>query len=426
MITIREHRKIDPDRLDKLDLERLKRRINYDTSCFDASKINLIRYEFDPGPSHPKDGFYSYFRIGAEWLDEGQTEALIVLPKIERIDFIEMFMTCLSSSRPDDNFSAIYDVDLDARPIRSRVLNSILSPLLIVRFLMTIKQISERGLRKGYVDMTENLNKIRGRIDFRKNEVRNVWTAHRERIYCRYNEFSADTPENRYLKRALRIASRMIGWMEDHRCYTTLYALCNQCMSVFADVSDSVDDFTAHSPGNKLFREYSEALRLARMIIRKEEMTLQSHHDSAFDFVPVFRIDMALLFEHYVLAKLRDIYGCACVRYQAHGSNAFVADFLINKGDLKVIADSKYTEIYGDGSAKGDYVKQLCGYARDIRLLQGLDIDCTDQDSVPVVPCALIYPDLSKRDQDQFTLLRTPDIRSVKFYTTSVAIPMVE
>lgn len=424
MITIREHQKIESGKLQKYGFDRLKRRINYNTSCFDASKINLMRYEFDPNPSFPKDGFYSYFRIGAEWLDKDQTESLIVLPKFESIDFIEMFMTCLRMSHPDDNFSAIYDIDLEAKPIRSNVLNSILSPLLIVQFLMIVKQITERGLRKGYVSKEENLNKVRGRIDFRKNEALNVWTAHKERIFCRYDEFSIDTPENRYLKRALLIASNMISLMADHQCYSTLYAICNQCLSAFGDVADSNEDFTIHSRNDKLFREYTDALRFARMIIRKEEMAINyRHQSSSYDMVPVFRIDMALLFEHYVLAKLRDTFGRNSVIYQAHGSNAFIADFLINREDIKVIADSKYSEIYEGGSAKGDYIKQLCGYARDTKLLKKLNIDCSDEDNVPIVPCTLIYPNVKDENPQNFSLLKHLNKRTVKFYTTTVNIP---
>ena len=421
MITIQEHQRIDPEKLKEFGRDNLIRRINFDTSRFVASKINLIQYQFDPNPE--REGFYSYFRIGAEWLDHGQTKPLIVLPKFQNIDFIEMFMTCLRTSRPDDNFSDIYDIDLDAKPIPSPALNSILSPLLIVQFLMIVNKISERGLRKGYVDREENLHKVRGRIDFRKNEIRNVWTAHKERVYCRYDEFSVDTPENRYLKRALVIASNMIALMADHKCYSTLYALTNQCMSAFADVSDSYDDFPIFTRNHKLFREYNDAIRFARMIIRKEEMAINSRQVSSFDVVPVFRIDMALLFEHYVLAKLRDTFGRNHVIYQARGSNAFIADFLVKKGELKVIADAKYTEIYNDGSAKGDHIKQLCGYARDTKLLRKLDIDCSDEEAVQIVACTLIYPDILNRNSGEIDLLQFPNKHTVKFFTTKVEIP---
>lgn len=423
MITIQEHRKIEPSALSNLDRDLLVRRINYDTSRFDASKINLITYRFDPNPA--LDGFWTYFRIGAEWLDKEQTKALIVLPKIQQIDFIEMFMTCLQSSLPEDKFSAIYDIDLDAKPIRSTVLNSVLSPLLVVQFLLIVKQITDRGLRKGYVSREQNLSKVKGRIDFRKNEIRNVWTGHKERVFCRYDEFSVDTPENRYLKRALLIASNMISLMSEHQSFSTIYALCNRCLSAFNEISDTLEDYPIINRKNKLYREYSDALRFARMIIRKEEMSVNSRHKTAFDIVPVFRIDMALLFEHYVLAKLREKYGKKSVIYQLKGSNTFYPDFIINSGDTRVIADAKYTELYEDGEAKSDYIKQLCGYARDIKLLKELGIDCSNPDAVPIVPCALIYPLRPNEVKTKLDLLANPNSKTIKFYTSSVEIPTI-
>ena len=423
MIKIAEHQKIEPKDLTGLNLDWIKGRINYNTSCFVASKINLIRYEFDPNPKFFKDGFYSYFRIGAEWLDKEQTKALIVLPKIPQIDFIEMFMTCLRSSAPEDDFSAIYDIDLDAKPIRSPLLKTILSTFLVVQFLMIVKQITDRGLRKGYVSREENISKVKGRIDFRKNEIRNIWTGHKERVYCRHDEFSVDTPENRYMKRALLIASNMISEMAKHKSYCDIYAVCNQCLSSFNDVSDTFEDFPIITRNNKLFREYSDALRYARMIIRKEEMAINSRHKPDLDIVPVFYIDMALLFEHYVLAKLRDSFGRNNVIYQAGGANSFYPDFLIKKGDLKVIADSKYTVVYKEGSVKGEYIKQLCGYARDTKLLRKLDIDCTDEDAVPIVPCTLIYPDILNQNSGVINLFKSSNKHTVKYFTTTVEIP---
>ena len=425
MITIREHQRINPSELQSIDWEKLKRCVNYNTSAFVASKINLIRYEFDPNPDY--DGFWSYFRIGAEWLDNDQTESIIVLPKIQKIDFIEMFMTCLKSSQLEDNFSNIYDIDLESKPIKSNVLNSILSPLLIVQYLLIVKQISDRGLRKGYVFKEDNLNKVRGRINFRKNEILNIRTAHKERVYCKYNEFSVDYSENRYLKRALIIASDMISLMEDHKSYSTLKALSNQCLSAFSDVSDSYEDYKFFTRNNKLFKEYDDALRFAKMIIRKEEMAVNSNK-SNFDLVPVFRIDMALLFEHYVLAKLRDNFGFKHIIYQRNAGKQFIPDFLITKGDLKVIADAKYIELYENSAyAKGEYIKQLCGYARDKRILKSLNVDCNDEERIPIVPCTLIYPTIEKNNVN--INLLPPEANRVnhiiKFNTTSIKIPTI-
>ncbi|MDE5789617.1 MAG: McrC family protein [Muribaculaceae bacterium] len=422
MIIIAEHQKIELNKLAEFNLDRLKEHINYNTSSFDASKINLIRYEYDPNLK--KDGFYSYFRIGAEWLDpDDQTKALIVLPKISQIDYIEMFMTCLRSSAPEDDFSAIYDIDIGSKPIRSKVLNSILSPLLIVQFLLIVKQISERGLRKGYVSREGNLNKVKGRIDFRKNEILNIRNGHKERIYCRYEEFSVDTLENRYLKRGLRITSNMISMMSAHRSYDSLNALCNQCLNAFGQVSDTFEELHSLNRNNRLFHEYSDALRIAQMIIRKEEMSLSSRNQYSFDFVPVFRIDMSLLFEHYVLAKLREKYGIKKVIYQQKGNNAFYPDFLINEPSQKIIADAKYTELYTDGVINGDYIKQLSGYARDIQILKALKIDCSNPDRVPIVPCSLIYPSQKEDPETNINLMDKPNKNTIKFFTTTIKIP---
>ena len=144
--------------------------------------------------------------------------------------------------------------------------------------------------------------------------------------------------------------------------------------------------------------------------------------------VPVFRIDMALLFEHYVLAKLRDNFGFKNIIYQRNAGNQFIPDFLISKGNLKIIADAKYIELYENNAyAKGDYVKQLCGYARDKRILKSLNIDCSDEERIPIVPCTLIYPTIEK-NKVNINLL-PPEANRVnhiiKFNTTSIKIPTI-
>lgn len=213
--------------------------------------------------------------------------------------------------------------------------------------------------------------------------------------------------------------------MEEHKSYSTIYAICNHCLSAFRDVSDTYDDIPNFTRNNKLYREYFDALRFARMIISKEDMAIKSHNHNSFDLVPVFRIDMALLFEHYVLAKLRNQFGRDGVIYQAKGSNAFKSDFLINKGSLKAIVDSKYTEIYEDGKVNSEYVKQLCGYARDVGLLSKLGINFNDEDKVPIVPCTLIYPTLQKHKTNGINLFEFSNSKTIKYFTTSVEIPLI-
>lgn len=422
-----EHSLIDAGRIEGLDADVLRRRINYDTRKFVTEQVNLVLCEFST--KEKRDIFTTYYRIGAEWLDAGQNTALVVTPKIPDIDFLDMFMTCLRTSEPDDDFSEIYDIDFDARPIKSKALNAILSPLLVVQFLNCVERIASRMLRRGYVARHENLSKVKGRIDILGNERRNLVTGHRETVLCKYDEYSVDTPENRYIKRGLLVARDMISLMTQHKAYATLAAKCNSCLSAFAGVSSC---FTGNIPQvkhNKLFRDYTEAIRLANMLLRRQDISISKTGSDMTDYVPVFRIDMALLFEHYALALLRERYGKA-IMYQVRGyRKRFVADFLLNAPSFKAILDTKYIPDY-DSKTEVDpqYIMQLSGYARDKTLLKELGIDCPDEDFVPVVPCMVLYPVLTERNGESFRFImskKKPLPHTLKFYKCPVPVPLI-
>lgn len=421
---LKEHQKVDLALIENIDRDVLRRRINYDTSRLDPRKVNLIKYEFEPSndPTRQRDGFYSYFRIGAEWLDPEQSIPIVVVPKIEHIDFLSMFMTCLELSLPADEFSSIYDIDFDAKPIRSRELSSILSPLLVVQYLMTVKRIVSRGLRRGYVGREGNLNKVKGRIDIRRNQRKNVLHGHQERVYCKFDEYSENTPENRLLKRALVVSHCMISKMGDHSSYSTLSAMCNHCLSAFVNVDEGYTGFMPRVKDNKLYRDYSDALRFAQMILRRQDIAV-SGGDYSLDEVPVFRIDMALLFEHYTLAILRQKFGALSISYQVKSGGRFKADFLIHKGDLRIIADTKYIDASTGTVAHPEYIKQLSAYARDKIFLKELGLEVVDEDNIPIVPCVLIYPTETISPLNESTFLSRPVSRTVKFYTMPVTVP---
>lgn len=420
MITIQEHKQIEPDLLQGLDLDKIRQRINYDTSRFDSSMINLIRYEFDP--KNNRDGFFSYFRIGAEWLDKEQKHSIIVTPKMQDINFLEMFMTCLYTNELSDDFSSIYDIDFEAKPIHSNALSSILSSLLVVQFLMIMKRIEMRGLRKGYVRRKENLAKVKGRIDIRRTE-RNVMLGHQERVFCRFEEYIIDTPENRLLKRALISTGDMLSLMRDHTAYPILSAILNQCKSAFSDVADNDHVDLTIIKSNKLYKEYDEALRLAKIILRKQDIAINGHCKNQPDTVPVFRMDMALLFEHYTLAKLRQTFGYEAVMYQVKGyCERFTADFLIKKNEIRLIADTKYVES-PTKAAKNIYISQLSGYARDYVFLKKLGYDPSVESSIPIVPCVILYPDTQLSALTQSSWLYHPVSNTLEFYTFPIQIP---
>lgn len=420
-----EHSPIDVADLKGVDADALRHRINYDTRIFAAGQVNLVLCEFST--TDKKDVFSTYYRIGAEWLDAEQKTAVVVTPKVSDIDFLEMFMTCLRTSEPNDDFSKIYDIDFESRPIKSKALNSILSPLLVVQFLNCVERIASRMLRKGYVIRHENLNKVKGRIDIVGNERRNLLAGHNETVLCKYDEYSVDTPENRYIKRGLLVARDMISLMVRHNAYAILAAKCNSCLSAFAHVSACCPGKTPQVKHNKLFRDYNESLRLASMLLRRQDICLSKSDVDMSDYVPVFRIDMALLFEHYTLALLRQRYGKS-IMYQVKGCKGrFVADFLVSRSSFKAVLDTKYIPKYNTTpEVDAQYIMQLSGYARDKSLLKALGIDCGDEDSVPVVPCIILYPVLIESNGKPFRFAMSQKKRlphTLKFYKCPVPVP---
>lgn len=425
MITIREHEKINNESLEGIDLTSLRARINYDTSKFVTSSVNLIRYVFDPNPNSYKDGFYSYYRIGAEWIDKENKRSIVVVPKIDKIDFLEMFMTCLQDNESADNFSAIYNIDFEGEPIKSATLSSILSPLLVVQFLIVIDKIAHKGLCKDYISKEDTLSKVKGRINIRLTE-RNVLTGHHGRIHCKFDEYSVDSPENRLLKKALRIARDMISNMVDNKAYIKLSGICNHCLSTFENVSDIVSEKLPIVKYNKLYPEYSEAIRIAKIILHWQDIAISNKDNSSFHIVPIFQIDMALLFEHYSLAILRKIFGFSSVKYQTKGYRGrYITDFLIQKNNLKLIIDAKYVDIEDRVVAKPEYIKQLSGYSRDTVILKAMGYDISDDDSIPVIPCLIAYPAITKSNSSLAEIFSHPIKHTLKFYKYPIHIPIM-
>lgn len=376
---------------------------------------NLIQWENGPAGWE----YRTFYRIGAEWLD--RDSALVVMPKkgAENIDFMRMFMTCLNSGVEQESFSKIYSIDVNQPPIPSSELQNVIDPLLAAHFLSIVTKIAVKGLKKGYLCREENLKKVRGRIRVWQNEKENIRSGRFDRVFCAYREFSADIPENRLIKKALRFTAFMV------RNIPALQKMQTQCETAFWEVGEEVhlrDVPPVRS--HKLFREYSEALRLARLILRRFGFSLGKAAE-AVQNTPVFWLDMSLLYEHYVLGLLLEAYK-GRIDYQFSGQGQ-IPDFLYRSGDFACILDAKYVPDYQ--SVQIEHVRQLSAYARDRLILNKLG-DFVERP----VPCVIIYPYSNKEEtQNPFLNQELNDLLGVdehqaktwlQFYTIGVPVPM--
>lgn len=390
------------------------------------NNLELIQWA-KPTDNNPW-GYYALFKIGAEWVD--QKESLVVTTKrgMENIDFLSMFMTCFTSDLALDSFSEIYKVDLDKPQIEAPSLNSIVSPLIIIHFISIINRI--KSLKRGYVHYQENLKKVKGHIKLLTNERLNVATKRYERIYCEYDEYSIDIPENRLLKKAILFSKALITNMSYKGLpYLKLKLLITKALKKFENVSDCVDVKSVRQiRSHKLFNEYSEAIRLAKTILKHFDYSINKVGFSNNKVTP-FVLDMSLLYEHYVYGLLHEAYQDKIV-YQFKGKTGY-PDFLFKSKDFKAILDTKYIPKYESSSLDIYVVRQLSGYSRDLPILKHLGYENIEENSsTPSVPCIIIYPEEGSSIYNNpfknkpLSVLCTKSLQRLSmFYKISVPVP---
>lgn len=409
-ILIQEH--------DRLSIERNDR---YDN-------LNLVRW--DKPLEHDIWGYYASYVIGAEWIDD--KEALVVTTKkgMEEIDFLTMFMMCFSSDLSVESFAEIYNIDSEAPVIHAPSLKGVLSPLIVLHFLGVVSRI--KSLKKGYVHYSENLKKVKGHIKVMKNERKNIASKRFDRVFCDFDEYTVDIPENRLIKKALLFSSQILRTItENHSVGNKAKLMLSKSLALFENVTDEVQiKEVSLIKGHKLFSEYNEAVRLAKLILRRYDYSI-SKTSSLDENVPPFTLDMSLLYEHYVYGLLNEAYGDK-ISYQYKGKTGF-PDFLYCSSSFKAILDTKYIPKYENVSIDNNVIRQLSGYSRDIPILRHLGYDEINEESpVPNVPCVIIYPKEGNDVMNPFVkkklreLCTTPVRKLARFYKICIPLPVMD
>jgi 5-methylcytosine-specific restriction enzyme subunit McrC len=374
-------------------------------------------------------GYYASYVIGAEWIDEHESLVVTTKRKMENIDFLGMFMTCFSSNLSVESFSEIYSIHADQPSINAPSLKGVVSPLIVLHFLGVVSRI--KTLKKGYVHHSENLKKVKGRIQILKNERTNVAMKRYDRIYCEFDEYSVDIPENRLLKKALLFSQQMLSGMKSHHSYNTIHQKLAKSLALFENVGSEVEikDIKLIK-SHKLYKEYAEAIRLAKQVLAHFDYSINKTTESSNKVVP-FVLDMSLLYEHYVYGLLYEAYHEKIV-YQYVGFRKTKPDFLYCSEDFRAILDTKYIPRYDVDLLDVDVMRQLSGYGRDLRILKRLGYnDITIESPTPSVPCVIIYPTESPIAGNPFSgkalkglcTNRVPELS--QFYKISIPLPVI-
>jgi len=266
---------------------------------------------------------------------------------------------------------------------------------LISFFARTAETTIARGHYHSYRHEEADLLALRGRLDFQRQFRRGGLLVP---MACSYDDFTADVAENRYLKAAMRQATRVAGVpLEDRRRLMRLLVALEDVADVPVD-ADDIDriNFT------RLNDHYLPVIRLARLILAN--LTLQDQHGDTI--ASAFMLDMNNLFERFVTERLRaELSGRLEVEGQARSSLdtgrrvSIRPDLEFKRHGVRVgVADIKYklrdtdeTSVSTDTSepaspsyagsevwaSNADYY-QLLAYATALDHLTGTLIYCVD------------------------------------------------
>ena len=388
---------------------------------------NLSLVRWDKPMEHNPWGYYASYIIGAEWIDDREALVVTTKRKMEEIDFLTMFMTCFTSDLSVESFAQIYSIDCESPAIYAPSLKGVLSPLVVLHFLGVVSRI--KSLKKGYVHYSENLKKVKGHIKVLKNERKNIAVKRFDRIFCDYDEYTVDIPENRLIKKALLFSKQILNTIiGNHRIGNKAKLMLSKSLSMFDNVDNEVQiKEVTQIKGHKLFCEYNEAIRLAKLILQRYDYSI-SKTSIMDDNVTPFTLDMALLYEHYVYGLLNEAYG-AKITYQFKGKSGF-PDFLYKSNDFKAILDTKYIPKYETAPLDINVIRQLSGYSRDLPILKYLGYTDIDEESpVPDVPCIVIYPQESDDVENPFAKNNLKDLCTIsvrnfsRFYKIIIPLP---
>ena len=334
------------------------------------------------------------------------------------IDYLKMLLS-ITGLDPKDTQDLI-KIYWDEPPITIEQQKDTLTPFLMVQFLLLLKRIVRKGLKKLYYTVEENLNsRIKGKIQLAKHLKQNVFKNKLTAHVCRYQEFGMDNLENRFLKKVLQF---IISFKNTHANYfvgndKSICELISYCSPYFELISEEIDveNLKKLTP-NTFFKEYEEAIRIGKHILKRFSYNITETTQQKVT-IPPFCIDMPKLFELYVYKKLQERFGREAVTYHLTADYTEL-DFLLNTPEYKMVIDAKYKPIYEDNRVIDD-IRQVSGYARLERVYQKLGLEGSNK----LIDCLIIYPSL---DEDTNFSLKDKKIAGYRnIYKQSISIPLI-
>jgi 5-methylcytosine-specific restriction enzyme subunit McrC len=264
-------------------------------------------------------------------------------------------------------------------PVRSRdvarlaVRQAPLSETLSAIFADRLRQELLLGPERAYQELQDNLRCFKGKLQVSRQALHNA--AHRERFFCRYDEFSEDTLMNRIFRASCR------ALLEVTRTPATQDVLrhCLLLLDGVVDVEVQESEFGRISL-NRQSERFEDVLRFCRLLLSGRTPTIQAGGTKTFSLL----FDMNKVFERFVAAFLRRhvvprLPGVQVFPQAAHhklhlmesegaGVLRLEPDLLVESADKRLVMDTKWKLLApgkrGRGGVADADLYQLYAYTR--------------------------------------------------------------
>lgn len=372
----------------------------------------------------------SYF-IGYYWLIPGQL-AVHIEPKMNdsnreiEIDFLSMLRESLTEKENLLHLKGLQFLRTKEPSIFLKNDNHGLKIFLLFQFLAIIDRILRRGLKHSFYNKEIKFNyKLKGHILLSKSLKSTRTRTLTDHLTYSVQQFDLNTPANQYLKRALRLTLTILQSPFLRKERRNLIERTRRALIAFKDVDDKSDakPITVQKV-NPIFRDYAEALRLAKLILNMETAGHQTK--SGHSSIPPYLINMAKLFELFAYKKLKELANKQDhIEYQFSANHQYL-DYLCAIQSTKslkyFIADAKYKPNYAEHNDRED-LRQLAGYSRLCKVENTLR-SWGWNNSSRIIPCLIIYPTL-KQNSNQLQWNKIEKLSQwTDFFKIAVSLPL--